>query len=166
MHTGEIGGGLMFQERHVQRGLTNCDCSHNLRPKPSGPAQTYTESLRFPKFWVVVAYYSKLCGGERASESHTHHTLSQEHWNCQIPRNKCTLHTSVEQVLTLLLLITASSGILNISESESCRFLFLEKEKKIRVEVISKENSKNMWEPWLLYVWMVINFLRIVIMKR
>jgi hypothetical protein len=42
------------------------------------------------------------------------------------------------------LLITASSGILNISESESCRFLFLEKEKKIRVEVISKENSKNM----------------------
>jgi hypothetical protein len=56
------------QERHVQRGLTNCHCSHNLRPKPSGPAQTYTEVYDFQRASQLL---KTLWWRESFRESHT-----------------------------------------------------------------------------------------------
>lgn len=57
------------QERHVQRGLTNCHCSHNLRLMPSGPAQTYTEVFTISKELSLVL--KTLWWRESFRESHT-----------------------------------------------------------------------------------------------
>ncbi len=68
MHTGVIRRRSYVQERHVQRGFTNCHCSHNLWPMPSGPAQTYTEVYDFQRASLVL---KTLWWRESFRESHT-----------------------------------------------------------------------------------------------